>query len=83
MNQTNQTKPKFFTVKEIAMELDITPDWLHLTLRPYKKMFKAPGNMKNAKRKTRYSQAEKEIILKIWETTPKKRRKKRPKAQIS
>jgi hypothetical protein len=63
-------KERLFTIKEIAQELEISDKWLHVILKPYKPLFKAPGNMSTATRKTFYTQAERVLVLGIWEKLP-------------
>jgi len=58
---------RYYTIKEIAQELKITREYLHIRLKPFKNMFKAAGNMKNGSRKTKYSASERELILKFYE----------------
>jgi hypothetical protein len=58
---------RVYTIKEIAQELKITREYLHKRLKPFKNMFKAAGNMKTSTRKTKYTEAERDLILKFYE----------------
>ena len=56
---------KVYTIKEIAQELRITREYLHKCLKPWKFMFQA--NNKNPVRKTKYTEYEREMLLKFYE----------------
>lgn len=55
---------KVYTIKEIAQELKISREYLHRKLKPFKKMFKTD---KTRPRKTKYTETEREMILKFYE----------------
>lgn len=57
---------KVYTIKEIAQELKISREHLHRKLKPFKNMFKVPGNMKTNIRKTKYTETERLLILKFY-----------------
>ena len=72
----SKTKEKLYTIKEIAQELNITREYLHMCLKPFKKLFKAPGNIKTALRKTKYTAVEREMIFKFYDIGKNIRRNK-------
>ena len=58
---------RMYTIKEIALELKITREYLHKKLKPFKNMFKVGDNMKNKVRKTKYTETERELIHKFYQ----------------
>ena len=65
-----------YTIKDIANELNITREWLHHCIKDYKILFKAPGNMKTAQKKFKYSEEEKNLIINLFRNSKVKRRNK-------
>ena len=73
-----RVKARNYTIKEIALELQVHRVYLHRFLRKYKPLFKTPGNCNNKVRKTKYSEAERLLILQIWDKAPYTHREKNP-----
>jgi len=55
---------KYYTIKEIARELNISREYLHKCIKPFKYMFQS--NMSNPVRKTKYSEEERKLVIKFY-----------------